>query len=245
MVKPFLIIQLRPEDATADSELAAIQRYGMLGHHEVVRHRAEQTGLPEIDLDRFAAIIVGGSPFDTSTPEHEKSPIQIEIEAGFAALLAEIETRDFPFLGACSGNGLLGSYCGSSISTQYAEPVSAIDVTVTADGRQDPLLKGLPGTFRALVGHKEACDDTPPGTVLLAGGEACPVQMFRLRNNIYATQFHPEADPAEFQLRIRVYRDHGYFPPATADRLILELAEAHAPVPNEILRRFVARFRDG
>ncbi len=73
MAKPFLIIQLRPEDATADYEFAAIQRYGGLQAGEVTRLRAEQSGLTDIILDDFAAIIVGGSPFDISTPTHLKS----------------------------------------------------------------------------------------------------------------------------------------------------------------------------
>jgi GMP synthase (glutamine-hydrolysing) len=243
MSKEFLVVQLRPEDETAQSEFEAIKRYGGLLDHEVIRHRAELDGLPAIDLDRLSAIIVGGSPFDVSTPAEQKSQIQQKIEADFADLFAEVTSRDFPFLGACSGNGLLGDYCGAVISRQYGEPVSAVDVSITEAGRADPLLEGLPDVFRVLVGHKEACDSTPPGTVLLARGRDCPVQMFRLKNNIYATQFHPEADAEEFALRIRVYRDHGYFPASQADELIGNLRTEVTPVSNEILRRFVDRYR--
>jgi len=243
MTRPFLIIQLRPEDATADSEFNAIKRYGGLSDDEVQRHRADVSGLPDIDLDDFSAVIVGGSPFDVSTPATEKSEIQQKIEAGFAALLTEIEARDFPFLGACSGNGLLGNYCGARISPRFGEPVSVAEINLTEAGRSDPLLAGLPPTFQVRLGHKEACDDLPPRTELLAGNAACPVQMFRLKNNIYATQFHPEADQAEFELRINVYREFGYFPPATADQLIASLAGIETPEAHEILRRFVVRYR--
>ena len=45
MAKPFLILQLRPEDVTADDELAAIKRYGGLDEKAVVRRRAERQGL--------------------------------------------------------------------------------------------------------------------------------------------------------------------------------------------------------
>ena len=61
MNRPFLIIQLRPEDEAADNEFEAILRYGELRKDEVVRARVEHTGLPEIDLSEYAAIIVGGS----------------------------------------------------------------------------------------------------------------------------------------------------------------------------------------
>ena len=60
MGKPFLIIQLRPEDDTADNEFEAFLRHGELNENEVERLRIERTGLPEIDLSRYTAIIVGG-----------------------------------------------------------------------------------------------------------------------------------------------------------------------------------------
>ena len=142
MSKPFLVIQLRPEDETADDELDAIRRYGSLSEGEVVRVRAEIAGLPEVDLDQYSAVIVGGSPFDVSAPE--KSDIQRQIEQDFSSLFDEIEQRDFPFLGCCSGNGLLGHYCGAVISKKYGEPVGGASVTLTDAGKADPLLKGFP-----------------------------------------------------------------------------------------------------
>lgn len=243
MTKPFLIIQLRPEDEAADSEFRAILGYGGLGQDEVVRARVEHTGLPEIDLDDYSAIIVGGSPFDISIAEHAKSETQRSIENDFMRLFDRVVDRDFAFLGACSGNGLLGKYCGVGISGRYAEPVGGVDIELTEEGVSDPLLAGFPRRFRVLLGHKEACDDVPPGTVLLASSEACPVQMFRLRNNIYATQFHPEADLEGFTVRINVYKNHGYFPPDTAEDLIAAVAQEDTPFAQQILERFVRRYR--
>ena len=153
--------------------------------------RVEKTGIPDINLDNHNAIIVGGSPFDISTPVDEKSALQIDIESGFMKLFERVVEADFPFLGACSGNSLLGTYCGGVISRKFAEPVGGADITLTEEGKQDPLLEGFPTTFRVMLGHKEACEEVPPGSTLLAGSEACPVQMFRVKNNVYATQFHP------------------------------------------------------
>jgi GMP synthase (glutamine-hydrolysing) len=241
--KPFLIIQLRPEDETSDNEFESIKFYGGLRNTEVVRERAEITGLPGVNLDQFAAIIVGGSPFDMSSAKSEKSDIQLQVESEFYKLFDDIVERDFPFLGCCSGNGLLGRYCGANISTRYGEPVGGVDIRLTVEGIEDPLLEGYPETIRVLLGHKEACDDLPPGTVLLAGSNRCPVQMFRLKNNIYATQFHPEGDPQGFTVRINVYKDHGYFPADTADELIASIENEAVPESNRILKRFVDRFR--
>lgn len=243
MTRPFLVLQLRPEDVAADSEFDAMLRYGGLGHDDVVRVRAERTGLPAIDFDKYAGIIVGGSPFDVSAAENSKSTIQKRIEVQFMELFDQLVDRDFPFLGACSGNGLLGKYCGANISTRYAEPIGGADVFLTPEGERDPLLAGFPTTFRVLLGHKEACDDVPPGTTLLASSSACPVQMFRLKGNLYATQFHPEADPEGFRIRIEVYKDYGYFPPDTADDLMASVATEHTHFAQRILDRFVRRYR--
>lgn len=244
-MKPLLILQLRPEDETADSEFDAILKFGDLELRRTQRQRIENSGIPDISLDDYSAIIVGGSPFDVSTPDHEKSLIQWKIENQFDHLFEDIVKRDFPFLGACSGNGLLGSYCGASISGKYSEPVGGVDVSLTKEGESDPILKGLPNNFRALVGHKEACDAVPSNSVLLATSASCPIQMIRVKSNVYATQFHPEADAEGFIVRINVYKHHGYFPPEDAQVLIRRVQNEDTPVPKEILRRFVQQYRSG
>lgn len=242
-MKPFLIFQLRPEDETSDSEFEAILRYGELGRHEVHRVQLDREPFPEVDLSRYAAIIVGGSPFDMTTPAAAKGRVQREIEARFAELLDRVVPEDFPFLGACSGSSLLGTHCGVPISGRWAEPVGGADVVLTEAGKEDPLLHGLPERFRVLLGHKEACDEVPPGSVLLVRSENCPVQMFRVGDNVYATQFHPEGDAAGFVLRIRVYREHGYFPPEQAEELSAKVSAETTPVAQKILARFVRRYR--
>lgn len=238
--KPVLVLQLRPEDTISDSEYACILKYGQLQAADTCRLRIEKQGIPDdLDLDDYAAIIVGGSPFDISTPEEQKSAIQKKIEADFNRLLEQVVARDFPFLGACSGNGLLGNYLGTRISTKYGEAVSCVTLDITEEGKQDPLLAGFPAHIDVLLGHKEACDTTPEGATLLITGSDCPVQMFRVGDNVYATQFHPEGDPEEFMLRIDTYRHHGYFKPHEADVLKKAVRGKATPYAQEILRRFV------
>jgi GMP synthase (glutamine-hydrolysing) len=240
--KPFLILQLRPEDDTSDNEFEAILKYGELDPADTHRLRIEQSGIPELSLDDYAGIIVGGSPFDISTPEHLKKPIQLKIESDFRRLFDEVVDKDIPFLGACSGCGLLGSYLGTPISGKYSEPVGGAVVTVTEAGRGDSLLADFPERIAVLCGHKEACDELPRGATLLLSGDACPVQMFRVGENVYATQFHPEGDGPGFTVRIHAYKHHGYFPAEQADALISAVNRQDTPHAREILRRFVARY---
>jgi GMP synthase (glutamine-hydrolysing) len=243
LTKPVLILQLRPEDTTADSEYACFLKYGQLQAEDSRRMRIEESGIPgDLDLDDYSAIIVGGSPFDISTPENKKSDIQNKIEADFSRLLEQVVSRDFPFLGACSGNGLLGSYLGTPITTKYGEAVGCVTLEITDAGNRDKMLKGMPDKIDVLLGHKEACDSTPMGAVLLMTGSNCPVQMFRVGDNVYATQFHPEGDAEEFILRINTYANHGYFEPHEADALKQEVSRKPTPYAQEILRRFVAYY---
>jgi GMP synthase (glutamine-hydrolysing) len=241
--RPILILQLRPEDETADSEYDCFLKYGGLRTEDTRRIRIEKLGIPDdLDLDGYSAIIVGGSPFDISTPEDKKSQIQNKIESDFNKLLEQVVSRDIPFLGACSGNGLLGNYLGTSISTKYREAVGCVTLDITEDGKQDPLLAGFPEQIDVLLGHKEAVDTTPDGAVLLITGSVCPVQMFRVGKNVYATQFHPEADADEFSLRIDIYNNHGYFQPHEADELKKRVSLKPTPHAHKILRRFVERY---
>jgi len=242
-LNPVLILQLRPEDVTADSEYACLLKYGGLQVEDTTRIRLEKSGIPgNLNLDDYSAIIVGGSPFDISTPEDKKSRIQKKIESDFNILLKQVVAQDIPFLGACSGNGLLGNYLGTRISKKYGEPVSCATLDITEEGKQDKLLTGFPKQIDVLLGHKEAVDATPNSATLLMTSRNCPVQMFRIANNVYATQFHPEGDAEEFKLRIDVYQDHGYFQPEEAKELKKQVSQKPTPYAHEILRRFVENY---
>ena len=113
---------------------------------------------------------------------------------------------------------------------------------MTDKGRKDPLLEGLPQTWNALVGHKEAVQALPEGAVHLVASGPCPFQMIRAGRNVYATQFHPEADADVFAERIRVYGDRGYFAPEEAQALTEACFAAEVTQPERILRRFVERY---
>ena len=239
-VKPFLLLATRAEDEAADGEYEAMLRWSGLEEHDLHRVRLEAGPLPAIDVDDYAGVIVGGGPFDSS--DTTKSATQQRVEAELRTLLDELVARDFPFLGACYGIGTLGVHQGGTIDRTYGEPISAVPVTLTAAGLKDPILEGMPETFSAFVGHKEACSVLPSTAVLLASSPACPVQMFRVKTNLYATQFHPELDVAGIITRIRVYQHSGYFAPHTMDTLINGVSGAVVTQPPRILSNFVARY---
>ncbi|MBS8227741.1 glutamine amidotransferase [Vannielia litorea] len=239
-MKPFLILQLRPEAEASDDEFAAICAKGGLAEADTRRVRLDCEELGTVRLDDYSGVIVGGGPGCVSDPPEEKSPVEAKIEAAVLGLMPEITARDFPFLGCCYGIGILGKALGGPVGKgRFGEPVGTSACRVVEG---DPLLEGVAERFDAFVGHKEAMEALPGGCVQLVESGPCPFQMVRFRQNVYATQFHPEADAAGFETRIRIYRHKGYFDPGEADGLIAMCRAAEVTEPEKILRNFVARF---
>jgi GMP synthase (glutamine-hydrolysing) len=237
-VKPFLLLSTRAEDLAADEEYASFLACTKLPEERLHRFRLEAAPLPALRLDEYAGIFLGGGPFSSSDPEGTKSDVQLRVERELAGLLDEVVARDFPFFGACYGIGTLGVHQGGGVDTRYAEPVSAVEVALTPEGIADPVLEGLPARFDAFVGHKEACRVLPPSAVLLASSTTCPVQMFRVGRNVYATQFHPELDVPGIVTRVTVYQHAGYFEPAELADLIAQLSTAVVTEPGRLLANF-------
>ena len=108
-MKPFLILQLRPETEASDSEFEAILRKGGLTEPEVRRVRLDQETLePDFDLDAVSGVIVGGGPGCVSDAPDEKSEVEARIEAQVLGLMPAVTQTDTPILGCCYGSGILG-----------------------------------------------------------------------------------------------------------------------------------------
>ncbi|MDU8912873.1 glutamine amidotransferase [Aestuariicoccus sp. MJ-SS9] len=240
----FLILQLRPETAASDNEYTAILEKSGLDAARTHRIRLDCEDLPAgLDPADYAGVIVGGGPGCVSDPPEQKSPLEARIETACLSLMPAITAQDLPFLGCCYGIGILGHHLGATVSkAAYGEPVGAVTCEVTPEGSSDPLLAGLPHSFDALVGHKEAVQHLPEGSVHLLQSAPCPYQMIRHGKNVYATQFHPEADAEVFATRIEIYKDRGYFPPDEAAALTEKVHAADILWPERILRNFVARY---
>ncbi len=239
---PFLLLSIRGEDEAADDEYRAMMRFAGLDESGMHRIRLTHRPLGDIDLSHWSGIVLGGGPYNVSDEAGAKSPTQRRVEDELAGLLAEVIARDFPFLGCCYGVGTLGSAVGAVVDRNHSEPVGAITVEITEQGRDDPLFAGLPDTFDAFGGHKEAASALPSHVTCLASSADCPVQAFRVGANVYATQFHPELDVEGICTRIDVYKNHGYFAPETADSLKDAARQRIVDHPMTILGTFARRY---
>lgn len=239
--RPFLLLSTRPEDAAAAEELTSFRTKMRIPEAAIEQRRVEQAPLGDVDLDQYSGVLLGGSPFNNT--DAVKSELQLRVEREIGTLVAEIIDRDFPLMGACYGVGTVGTAIGAQLGDDYAEEAGMIELFLTEHAANDPLLDGLPDRFPALVGHKEAITELPETATLLITGTACPTQMFRVKENVYATQFHPELTAETLEARLRLYAHMGYFRIEVFED-ILATAYAHDySTSNRILYNFAQRYK--
>lgn len=238
-MKPFLFLSARPEVEAVGPEYESVRRAMGLDAGRLEHVRLDVDPLGDLRLDEVAGVVVGGSPYNVTTPEASKHPVQRRVEADLARLAEDAVERDHPLLFTCYGIGVLTRVLGGVVGTEHGEEAAAVEISLTPDGVADPLVGELPRRFHALVGHKEATERLPDDAVLLASSAACPVQVYRVGRRVYATQFHPEVSTHDFVARAQVYRHHGYFPASELRAVSERLAAASVTEPQRLLRRFV------
>lgn len=238
----FLMMTTRTIEEVAESEREALLRFTGLSEDELVNVRLEREPFPQIDFKHWDGIILCGSSYDVSAREDDKSRRQREIEWNLQELTERAMTYDFPLLGICYGLGITAKYLGGTVGPQISEDISAPALQLTAEGRRDPILEGVPERFNAYVGHHESVIEAPPQMIPLVTGAGAPLQMARVGRSIYLTQFHPELDFVGINVRIESFADYGYYPPE--ERAIVEARVAGVDVSHahKILANFVSRF---
>ncbi|GAA1527345.1 GMP synthase (glutamine-hydrolyzing) [Agromyces terreus] len=237
--RPFLFLSARPEVEAVGPEYESVRRAMGVDAGRLEHVRLDVETLPTTDLSAYAGIVVGGSPYNVTTPDEHKHPVQRRVEDDLARIAQSALDGGHPLLFTCYGIGVLTRLLGGTVGVEHGEEAAAVEITLTDAGVDDPLTGVLPRRFDALVGHKEATEALPADAVLLASSAACPVQVYRVgTSGVYATQFHPEVTAAEFVARANVYRHHGYFPAAELRAVSERLAAASVTAPQLLLRRF-------
>lgn len=235
----FLLISARPEVEAVGPEYTAFQRATGLDAGRLEHLRLDVDPIETVDLSRYAGVFVGGSPFNVSTPESGKHAVQRRVEADLARLAEHGLASATAVMFTCYGIGVLTRVLGGEVGVEHGEQAAQVELTLTDAGRTDPVTGGAPHRFTALTGHKESTSRLPGDVALLATSPACPVQMYRAGDHVYATQFHPEVSPADFVARAQVYRHHGYFPASELVAVSERLAGASVTEPARMLRAFV------
>jgi GMP synthase-like glutamine amidotransferase len=96
-----------------------------------------------------------------------------------------------PVLGICLGSQMLAHAAGAQVFRGALPEVGWYPIEMTAQGRLDPLLMGLPGQFEAFHWHGDTFT-LPPGAGRLASSHYYPNQVFKIGSNSYGFQCHLE-----------------------------------------------------
>ncbi len=137
---------------------------------------------------------------------------EVEWLASEIEYIRDLVESDVPVWGVCLGSQLLAAALGARVYTGAVPEVGVEEITLTVEGRQDPVWGDLPSTFPAMQWHSDTFD-IPNGAVRLAGSAKYPNQLFRYKQS-YAVQFHLEAssEVAREWMELAEYRDslHGF-----------------------------------
>lgn len=243
MAKPFLMLTSRDDEVVAADEAEALPRLAGLDAGDVVQVRMESEPFPVLDPTAWSGVVVCGSPWDAGAEESSKSPLQRRVEAHLERLLDVVLEESVPYLGICYGLGILNRHLGGRVDTAHGEEIGAPELHLTDAGREDLLLSAVPEVFHGYVGHHEAVGLLAADAELLVTSESCPVQMVRVGERAWATQFHPELDTAGIEVRIREYADRGYYAPADRHRIWDAAHSVDVAPAHRILSTFAREFR--
>jgi len=176
------------------------------------------------DWSKAAALIFLGGPM--SVNDEERYPYLAAEKAIIRGALA----RQTPTLGVCLGAQLIASAAGSRVFSGVRPEVGWAAVSLTMEGRQDPMLAPLTDLAAVFHWHGDTFD-LPQGGVRLAFSALTMNQAFRLGQAAYGLQFHLEVDVAMIEAWIHAYpTDLGADAAAAARRINTEAATHMAPL---------------
>jgi GMP synthase (glutamine-hydrolysing) len=181
------------------------------------------------DVASVRAVVITGS--------HSMVTDRLEWSERTAGWLRGAAAQHIPTLGICYGHQLLAYALGGEVGDNpHGLEYGTFEVNMLEAARDDPLLGGLGNSVPVQLCHVQSVLRLPPGAVRLVSNAQGANHAFRLADNIWGVQFHPEFD-AEV---VRAYIDHMQ-PRLTAEKQsaeALRTASVDTPVGSEILRRF-------
>ncbi|NLE99252.1 MAG: glutamine amidotransferase [Propionibacterium sp.] len=240
-MKPLLLLTHRPEAMEAEREWVDIARFAGISTDDIDQRRLDLEPLGDVDLDDYSGVLIGGGPFNVS--DMDKPDVQLRVEADLLRATTLCIEDDFPYFGLCYGMGVLAQAVGGVVDREFGEPPSAPVISLTDEGRDDPLLARTPARFRAFTGHKEAVSMLPETATVLATSELSPHQLIRVGRNVYAAQFHPELDAESLVARLSAYRHKGYFPAEDFENQAKwAMSVDVGTTSNELIAHFVRRY---
>ena len=141
----------------------------------------------EPEVDKYHGLIVLGGPMNVDMIEEYP---HLETEK---RLIRRMIEQGVPVLGICLGAQLIAKTLGAEVRKNPEKEIGWYNVSLTEEGRGDPVLRHLCDTRRIFEWHGDTYE-LPEGAVHLASSKTCENQAFRYGENVYGFQFHMEVD---------------------------------------------------
>lgn len=151
--------------------------------HEIIPWSIRERGQPPVPESYDAVVIFGGG---MNVGEYKKHP-WLRAEEEFISFLLANST---PLLGICLGGQMMAHLLGGRVKRLEQPEFGWGKVSLTEEGKKDPLLSCLPDHFMALEWHRYSFD-VPAEHEVLALSHMCN-QAFRAGEHQWGIQFHPE-----------------------------------------------------
>lgn len=181
--------------------------------------------------DDFDILIIMGGP--QSPYEVDKYPyLNDEI-----LLISDAIKADKILIGACLGAQLIAESLGAKTEKSPHKEVGFFPLTMTPEGKNDPIFRHFPETFIAGHWHNDM-PGVPNDAVVLAVSEGCPRQIIRFKDKVYGFQCHLEFDPVTIKGLIR------YCPDDLMPGPYIQTAEAIASHELSQVNAYLIQFLD-
>jgi GMP synthase-like glutamine amidotransferase len=136
------------------------------------------------DLQRFDGAVIGGSPSSVHDPDAWIERLLGLIRESFAA--------GVPLVGACFGHQAIAKALGGTVAPNPGPFVlGTAETEVTSPA---PWMDPVP-RFRLAAAHGEQVTVLPSGAEVIGRTQGCPTACYRIRDRVFATQYHPEMTP--------------------------------------------------
>ena len=107
--------------------------------------------------------------------------------------IPKVIEHNVPLLGICFGHQLLAQAMGGRADyNPNGREIGTVAIRLTSEGKQDRLLGTLPEVFFAHATHAQTVMELPANSRRLAESPLETNHAFRLGNNAWGVQFHPE-----------------------------------------------------
>lgn len=205
-MKKILVVQSRITEERIERErgnyLRAANGAAELGFISAVDEKLAWTTPQELLAGYDGVIFGGSSDFDFHGGRPDQDPVRLMsmIILGRARNIVNFAfEKGVPILGVCFGHQIIGEIHGGMISNDREQTkMGSYEVSLTEEGKRDPLMSTLPETFYAQYAHKDSVTTMPEGATLLATGATCRFSALKYGDKIYTIQFHPEIERFNF-----------------------------------------------